>query len=292
MQLVDQCWTNQPLSPVELQLLQGIRSFTQALAPGLYVRVHLLETGSSQLQHYLWDAASDSSSSSSSSSPNGSVTKAAKRLPVINHDAASFYMQEAATVYPGGWSMNPRMRLKPAEEKRVLQTASRGFTSGQAASTKAASWQSLGFLRQIDASVPSCPVAASYISSREEELQELVLEGDRSSSSSKSLGGERAAKVAKTAAGGGSKGSAGPVLAYPLKPCQDRGVGRGAAEGPMPLEKEMHQELKHSWEVYNKTPKSVKVLPEIKEVVMTLQVWLSQVLLVCWLLVAKASAPS
>jgi hypothetical protein len=209
-------------------------------------------------------------SNTSGSSPSAEISsaaKSAKRLPGVDHDAASYYMQEAAAVYPGGWGMNPRMRLKPTEEKRVLQTASRRCLPGQAPSTKAGSWQRLGLMKQIDQTVPACPVPASYISSREEKLQELVIEG-HSNSSSRVV----ASKVAKAAAGRSSRGDQVVVPAYPLKQGHTRKVEGVEAEGPRPLEKEMHEELQHSWEVYHGTPKVVKVLPEAKEIISVLQV--------------------
>ena len=270
MQLVDQCWTNQPLSPVELRLLQGIRSFTQALAPGLHLRSHLLETGSKQLHHYLWDVVEPHTSSESSSPSSPAATSSstlASRLQDLDSDAATYYKQEAAAEYPGGWSMNPRMRLKPSEEKRALQSLSRRWPSGQPESSKAASWRRLGLLKQLQESVPACPVAAVYISNSEEKLQMLVLQG-HNSTNSRASGEERPAKAAKTAVGQDSKGSQGSAPAHPWKP----GAARDKERGCRPLEEEMHEELAESCQVYQSMAYSPKVVPDAQEVVLSLQV--------------------
>jgi hypothetical protein len=168
------------------------------------------------------------------------------------------------------------MALKPTEEKRVLQAASRRWPGGQAASYKAASWQKLGRMKQTDKHVPACPVEASYISSTEEELQGLVMED---------LSAGRRAKIAKTAAGSGSRGSQGVLPAYPLRLRHARSVARTNAEGPRPLEKEMHEGLEASWKVHKSTPEAVLALPDIEQVINVMQVqsdFLSDALLHSW----------
>lgn len=142
MQLLRQCWTNQPLGKQDLQQLRSVAHLGGHLAPGLRLLAYDLELSAAQLAHY-------------------QKRDQAPELPALDPDAGIAYQQAAAKVLPGGWGLSRRQRLTAEEEQRVL-----GVGSTRRAGAATPAWRRLGHFGVINAGVPKLPGACQLCAQR------------------------------------------------------------------------------------------------------------------------------
>jgi hypothetical protein len=266
MQLISQSWVNTPLSDVALQHLHAAAEFAGHLAPAVRLRVSELE-GSSKLLQHLHAAAGNPGAAP----PPAAADEAGPETCQASADALSEYKLQVLGVLPGGWTLNPRLRLTPEEEARLL-----GTSSLAKAATVLPAWRRIaGQYNAVDAAVPQCPVPAGHVVDCEAQLQALVLEE------------ATAAAAAAGDAGGGSKmsglfgrwrqhatnssssSSSSSLLAYPLR----AGVGRDST----PLEEMQHADLRSSWEAHHSMHTPTRVHASAAVVISSMQVgWLQR----------------
>jgi hypothetical protein len=184
LQLLRQCWTNQPLAVEDLEQLRSVPRLGGHLAPGLHLLAHELELSAAQLAYY-------------------QRREGAPGLPVLDTDAETAYVQRAGRVLPGGWGLSFRERLTASEEQRVM-----GVGSTRRAATVTPAWRRLGHYSAVDASLPECPVPAGLVQEAEQKLVALVVQpGARS--------------LADVLSGCGT--DKGGVPLYPLAPAASNG---------------------------------------------------------------------
>lgn len=100
MQLVRHSWTNEPLSPQQLQHLQDVSSLGGFLAPALRLLAHDLVASAGQLQHLHVPetgagAAARRAGSAPASTPSSSTSTAAAACLSLSPDAVSEYLLQA-----------------------------------------------------------------------------------------------------------------------------------------------------------------------------------------------------
>jgi hypothetical protein len=253
MQLINQSWVNAPLSEVALQHLHAAAAFAGHLVPALRLRVSELE-GSSKLLQHLHAAVGTTDTSTAAAAAGQAGPEACQ----ASADALSEYKLQALQVLPGGWALNPRLRLTPEEEARLFGTSS----LAKAAAVLPA-WRRLpGQFNAVDVSVPACPVPASFASDCESTLQALVLKQGQAGSSG-SRGSSLFCKMRSKRASSSSSSSSLPP--YPLR----AGVGGDST----PLEEMQHADLRSSWEAYHSMPVATKVQGNAAVVITSMQVW-------------------
>jgi hypothetical protein len=175
-------------------------------------------------------------SDSSSGTSKGNLLSAAagEEAAALDPDAATAYLLQARRVLPGGLCLNPRLQLSASEEQWLLHTA--GPLSSSSSSSSSSSKLVPAWRRyglfNPVQQLPQFPVDASFVKDTEQQLQQLVVP---------------AAKQA--------------IPEYPLRYSQD-----------LPLEKEMHEELKGSWECHHSHREPDEVVPGAEEAIQVLQV--------------------
>jgi hypothetical protein len=258
MQLISQSWVNTPLSDVALQHLHAAAGFAGHLAPALRLRVSELEGSSRLLQHLHAAAGTPGAASPPAAAADGVGPEACQ----ASADALSEYKLQALGVLPGGWTLNPRLRLTPEEEARLL-----GTSSLAKAATVLPAWRRIaGQYNAVDAAVPESPVPAGYVVDCEAQLQALVLEEAAAaapaggSSKMSGLFGRRR----KHASNSSNSSSLPP---YPLR----AGVGGDST----PLEELQHADLRSSWEAHHSMHTPTRVQASAAVVISSMQVgWL------------------
>jgi hypothetical protein len=136
--------------------------------------------------------------------------------------AADAYRHQMAQQLPGGFPLDPYSQLTPAEEQELWQGRPQAGVAHQVPL-----WRSLrGLFTPVDQQVLACPVASSYVAECEQQLCKWV----------------------KKASDSPADGS------YPLKP-----VGLGAHGAVLQLEKDMHADLKASWDVHHGENQQLRV---------------------------------
>ncbi len=252
VQLLRQCWTNQPLTPEQAHQLHSVPRLGGHLAPALQLLAYELYLSSSQVQHYQATVlAANGTTCNSSGSRNGS---SCTDLPVLDPDAGTAYLLSSCQVLPGGFPAQHRLRLSPEEEARTLGAV----CSAQVARGMPA-WQRLRQYIPVDRSyVPACPVPSGYVAAQEQALLQLVQQP------------QVPAAAGAPAAGQSDNGTTPP---YPLKVPAAAGEGAAPGEG-LWLEQDMHMQLKRSWQAHHSSSRGVAtlVLPGAQEAIQALQV--------------------
>ncbi len=161
LQLLRQCWTNQPLQPEELQQLVSVAQLGGHLAPGLHLLAYCNHLSAAQLKHYQ-DAAEEAA---------GSAVIRPEQLPVLDADAGTQYRQQARRQLPGGFLVSHRLRLAPDEEALAL-----GVSSTLRAAAREPAWKRLRQYVPVEVLGSGCPVADGYVAEQEARLQGLVVQ--------------------------------------------------------------------------------------------------------------------
>jgi hypothetical protein len=161
LQLLRQCWTNQPLQREELQQLVSVAQLGGHLAPGLHLLAYCNHLSAAQLKHYQ-DAAEEAA---------GSAVIKPEQLPVLDADAGTQYRQQARRQLPGCFLMSHRLRLAPDEEALAL-----GVSSTLRAAAREPAWKRLRQYVPVEVLGSGCPVQAGYVAEQEARLQGLVVQ--------------------------------------------------------------------------------------------------------------------
>jgi hypothetical protein len=140
--------------------------------------------------------------------------------------AADAYLQQQAKQLPGSFPMHPNSCLTAAEEQELFQARSKVGTTHQV--LKRLSGR--GLFTPVE--VPECPVPGDYVAKREKQLSKWV-------------------EQASDSPAGGS---------YPLKP-----AGLGTDGAVLQLEKDMHGDLKASWDTHHTNKQQLRVSRKAKE---------------------------
>jgi hypothetical protein len=222
----------QPLTCEEQQQLLSVYQLAGYLAPGLRLLAHDLLASSVQLQH-LYPSSSSKGSHRASASTTAAAEEDSRFEVQLDPDAATAYKVQAGRVLPGGFSLNPRLQLSAFEEQRLLHK--RPLTSAGSSSVTSA-WRCYGLFNPIQ-QLAAFPVDAGMVQDIEQQLQQLVVPA------------------------AAPEGSASITPEYPLTYNTD-----------LPLEKEMHEELKHSWECHHRHPEPTEVVPGSDRTILQLQV--------------------
>jgi hypothetical protein len=232
MQLLRESWSTQPLSFEEQQQLMSIGKLAGYLAPGLRPLVHDVMASSMLLQHLYAD---NSSSKAGASSTGTAAAAAGSEAAALDADAATACLLHAGRVLPGGFGLNPRQQLSATEQQWLLHTASTPSSSSSNSSSNATSWRRFGLFSPIQ-QLPKFPVEAEFVQNSEQRLLQLVVTPQQPKQQTE-------------------------VPKYPLTFNED-----------LPLEKDMHKELQHSWQCYHSHPEPTEVVPGAKEAIQKLQV--------------------
>ncbi|EFJ48407.1 hypothetical protein VOLCADRAFT_91060 [Volvox carteri f. nagariensis] len=256
MVLLRQCWGNRPLGNADLAQLRSAARLGGYLTPGLRLLAHELEVSAGELQH-LREAAGSGAVSAAPPQP----------LPaaILDPDAAISYCQALQPPTQRGGSCgdsslcvgpNPRLLLTPGEEDRTL-----GMRPSTVAVLEEPMWLRLGQYKAVEIREPF-PVAAGFVAKVETALVQLVevptfqrnqrqarippypleVEG--------AYGGvDEGLRDCGKSSAGAARGPSGPAVA----------TGASAASASWtraltPLEVEMHEELRDSWEAHHGAP--------------------------------------
>jgi hypothetical protein len=212
LQLLRQCWHNGSLSGMQGKAGDALHAQLQQVAA---LGGHLLPA-----LHLVVEHLQVSMGYLDTYLYSGQASTAQKKYQVqAPHAAADAYWQQLTRQLPGGFPMHPSSQLTAAEEQELWQLGLHAGVSGQVSA-----WQSMsslpsqGLLRQRKQQVPTCPIPKDYVDHCEQNLQRLVTKQQQ-------------------AAG---------QQPYPLAP-----VGLGAKGAVLPLEEDMHNDLRASWEVHH-----------------------------------------
>ena len=242
LQLLRQCWTNQPLARADLEQLRSVPRLGGHLVPGLHLLAHELELSAAHLARH-------------------QQLPHAPRLPGgLSPDGATAYLQQAGAPLPGGWGCSHRLRLTEEEELRVL-----GRASSSRAVAATPGWRRMGQFRDIEGEVPGTwPVEQGLVEGMEQSLLRLVVPPSAGAAASASSGAS------------GSNGAAAPaVQPYPLQSSSTSSASEGQERTW--LELWMHQQLEKSWVTHHSTPAPAEVMPGAAEKITSMQVGLLQV---------------
>ncbi|EFJ48301.1 hypothetical protein VOLCADRAFT_104794 [Volvox carteri f. nagariensis] len=256
MVLLRQCWGNRPLGNADLAQLRSAARLGGYLTPGLRLLAHELEVSAGELQH-LREAAGSGAVSAAPPQP----------LPaaILDPDAAISYCQALQPPTQRGGSCgdsslcggpNPRLLLTPGEEDRTL-----GMRPSTVAVLEEPMWLRLGQYKAVEIREPF-PAAAGFVAKVETALVQLVevptfQENQRQArippyplEVEGAYGGvdEGLRKRGKSSAGV-ARGPSGPAVATDAS-----AASASWTRALTPLEVEMHEELRDSWEAHHGAP--------------------------------------
>jgi hypothetical protein len=263
MQLISQSWVNTPMSDVALQHLQAAAEFAGQLAPALRLRVSELQGSSKLLQHLHAPAGTPGAAAAAAAA---AADQAGLEACQASADALGEYKLQALGVLPGGWTLNPRLRLTPEEEARLL-----GTSSLAKAATVLPAWRRIaGQYNAVDASVPECPVPASFVADGEAQLQALVLREVGSAAAGGAGDSKRSELFIRKKHAVSSSSSSSSMPPYPLR--------AGVSGASTPLEEMQHADLRRSWEAHHSVLAPTRVQANAAIVICSMQVGRWQIL--------------